>query len=40
MDLSFILKTGIGSDCDLISLNEKMEAAGFICYTPAGRCKK
>ena len=39
MDLSFILKTGIMTDCDLISLNEEMETAGFICYTPAGRCK-
>ena len=40
MDLSFIFKTGIASDCNLKSLNEKMEVAGFICYTPANRCKK
>ena len=39
MDLSFIIKTGIVSDCALTSLNEKMEVAGFICYTPANRCK-
>lgn len=40
MDLSFIFKTGISAECELISLNEEMEIAGFICYTPAGRCKK
>ena len=40
MELNFLFKTGVASGCELTSLNEEMQVAGFICYTPANRCKK